>query len=842
MDKQSGKLYLNMIIGTFEPLKMVQRSISSVKDFVDGAYITLTYKDTEEEGKELKTYLDSIGVITSYVKWTDDFSEARNFALQQVPSGPMNYIYWQDVDDVLQKGKNLRIVFEEALKNKWSCVGFDYWYQVDLTAEGKVKNVVIKHKRERLLRNDGTFRWKGMLHETPIEQKTQGVDKVYSEDCLVVHLTTGERSTANLDRNMRILTKQLEAESHSDPRTLIYLAKAYFDKGTMTKEIEEKKKAFNEALKLFDEYLNGRGKPGDKDYLEGSGWTEERASALGFISRIYEIQGAFDLALDAIDEAIKIAPQFPNYLVDKAAIYTNMGDMAKAKIWLTLATGIDMPHTTIVEAPSDMKVRALETDMHIALELDKDLPRARKDVEMLLELLPSERKMLEERFIHITSVEAANKAAQSLLYVVRYLDQIKETDKIPALLNAVPTGLRNERFYSEVRHKFIPPRVWGKREIAIVCGPGVQQWTPKTVSEGLGGSEEAVVYLSQELTKLGWQVTVYANPEDQAGDYEGVKYVPYYDFNMNDNFNALVLWRSIGLVDLNLNSKYTLLWMHDVPSNADFTEDRLAKINKIAVLSEFHKSLFRVNKGNDVFEVIPDNKFFVTRNGILDLGIKTWQGNSHKMVYVSSPDRGLVNLLLRWEDVRKEVPDAELHIYYGFDVYDVLFRDNPARMKWKRMVMDMMNKEGITYHGKVGHEELHKEMNSAGLWVYPTGFEEISCISAMKAQALGSVPVVTNFAALKETVANGIKVDVDIRTDEGKAEYIKVLIDMLKNPEKQEELRPNMMKWAQDYFLWSRVAKQWVEEIIPVIDTSLPVYAPALTPEEFLKSKKITVD
>lgn len=100
------------------------------------------------------------------------------------------------------------------------------------------------------------------------------------------------------------------------------------------------------------------------------------------------------------------------------------------------------------------------------------------------------------------------------------------------------------------------------------------------------------------------------------GIYDGVEYKPYYDLNPKDMFNVMVLWRGVGFIDFEPKAKFVLLWTHDIPNNPDNTEERLAKINKIAVLSEYHKSLFRQcdKKGN--FTKIPDSKFFLTSNGV----------------------------------------------------------------------------------------------------------------------------------------------------------------------------------------------------------------------------------
>lgn len=127
-----------------------------------------------------------------------------------------------------------------------------------------------------------------------------------------------------------------------------------------------------------------------------------------------------------------------------------------------------------------------------------------------------------------------------------------------------------------------------------------------------------------------------------------------------------------------------------------------------------------------------------------------------------------------------------------------------------------MQQDGIIHHGRVGHAELHKAYAQAGVWAYPTDFQEISCISAMKAQAYGAFPVTTNYAALKETVRNyGRKVDVDITEAAGQEEYKKTLVEFLKGEEPGtagcEECRQKMMEDARNVFGWDRVAQQWQE-------------------------------
>ena len=811
-EPRKSTLYLNMILKWDEPLEMVERSIASIFNQVDGVYITLTFPEEFKKDTPLeKMLVEKFKANISYFKWIDDFASARNFAIAQVPRGKTTFIYWQDADDILQGAEHLHKISDMAVTFSWAAVFFHYWYMVDLDENGEVRNVVVDHVRERIIRNDGTFKWIGMLHEILIEQKQENVIKVNNSDCTVIHISSsGKRMDDNIDRNVRILEKQVRKENRKDPRTIVYLAKAYVDKGKIAKDEPNVRKInFDMAMGLFDEYLEGYGRPGAPGYQEGSGWPQERATAWAYIGELAILNENYPMALEAFHSAIGEAPEFPNYYVDLAMTYSMMGDFKKGKHWLNVATNIEMPNTTIITTPRDFMTRALEVGYHLGLNTG-NLDLAKESVDKLIEIYPT-LPLHQERKQKIEDLMKSNKVSQSIVYLGKYLEEIKDKKKLSHLVQSIPDDLKQERFATEMRHLFLPLKKWKDNEIAILCGPGFEQWTPKSLKTGLGGSEEAIVYLTRELKKLGWKPSVYANPGPDYGDYDGVKYLQWYDLNPKDEFNVLILWRAIGFADFKPKSKFTMVWLHDVPNNPDFTDERVAMVNKIAPLSEYHKSLLRVFK-NGVFQPMPEDKILLTSNGISEIKVPEVKRDQYRMIYSSSPDRGLVYLLRMWPNIKKEVPQANLDIYYGFQIFDKIYPDNPGKQKWKKMVLDMMKQDGITYHGRVGHDELHKAMAGTGIWAYPTDFDEISCITAMKCQALGAIPVVINRAALKETVRNGIKIDMDITTEAGQKEYSAQLIRLLNSEDLQNELRPEMMKWASSYFGWDKVAQQWDRE------------------------------
>lgn len=176
--------------------------------------------------------------------------------------------------------------------------------------------------------------------------------------------------------------------------------------------------------------------------------------------------------------------------------------------------------------------------------------------------------------------------------------------------------------------------------------------------------------------------------------------------------------------------------------------------------------------------------------------------------YFSSYDRGLECLLDIWPKVLEQNPDATLDIYYGWDIFDAVHKQNPEQMKWKWGIIRKINElDSVTEHGRVSHEELAEAMRDIKVWAYPTEFNEINCITALKAQEAGCVPVTTGCYALAETVTNNrytVKC-TDIYSNEKKQQqFIDNIVFALKDNDKIKKV-PNVY--------WSDIAKEWDKTI-----------------------------
>ena len=130
-------------------------------------------------------------------------------------------------------------------------------------------------------------------------------------------------------------------------------------------------------------------------------------------------------------------------------------------------------------------------------------------------------------------------------------------------------------------------------------------------------------------------------------------------------------------------------------------------------------------------------------------------------------------------------------------------------MSWKKEIDKLMNKPSITHHGRVSQKEIQDWVERCGVWAYPTHFYEISCISAMRSQMGGDIPVCTNYAALETTVQYGTKIDGDIYDPKVLERFKKSLIETLRNETINETIRKEMVSWATEWFTWEKVARQW---------------------------------
>lgn len=710
------------------------------------------------------------------------FDKARNKAMELIPKS-YKYFIWLDADDVFRGGAKLEGVLKRMDDVNASAMFMNYLYDVELEGS-KIKNILIQHLRERVILNNGQYKWVAPIHETLIAQSGD-VRQLDTKDCDIIHMSTRDKKAGAIVRNIKALEKSIYDLDGKDPRPIYYLAKAYFDLHT-----EENHK---KAEKLIYRYL------------KSSGWAEERSQAYEYLAEIFRERKEYNKAIKAAMNAQIESPKFPSTYLSLALTYLLIGRIEDAMFYVQLASKVPTPQTTLVIQPRDMVARALEVVFNCSMKTNQ-LDEAWASILKLKEMFPDDVN-IENQWKFVDGIKYQRELTKVYVGLAKVIEASGDKHKLAAIAEAAPNEIKDNPIVAEFVRRVKPPKTWSDKSVVIFCGQGWTPWSPefykkKTSQTFVGGSEEAVILATQELVKQGYEVTVYGDPGTE-GVYDGVNYLNHFKFNSNDNFNILIGWRNISLFDIKFKAKKTYLWLHDVPVQLDYKKERLDNITKIMVLSKAQRELL---------PTVPDEKFFYTSNGFKEEHPEIKSDNiPTRAIWSSSYDRGLQHLLDVWEEVRRIVPKAELRVFYGWQLFDKFYANNPERMKWKDKIEESMKRLGVYHGGRLEQGEIEKEYKKAGVWTYPTDFYEINCISAIKAQAYGAVPVTMNYAALKETVQHGVKVEGDIWDKETRDVYTQALIKELKNSMSKND-RKRMMGWAKDKYNWSEIVKSWISE------------------------------
>lgn len=807
------KVALCLIVkaGDDSELEHLQGCLQSVAPHVDGLFINLNYKKGQKVSQRLRKLCNEYGRYATKpetapgrlelveTEWHDNFSEARNANFAQVPE-EYTHILWLDTDDTIDNPEKIRKVCE--ISQNYDSLYVDYLYDRD--EEG---NPLTVHMVARIIKNNGSHQWKGSIHETLIE--TRSVHQGMTKDFTVIHHADDKRKDASLLRNADLLEKQIESEQKDpDPRTFYYLGSTYIDLG----QVEAAKQLLS-------------------DYLTMSGWDQERGAAETKLGRLFLEEGNHSEAKKHFMQAIGEDPDNPEARVEMGSLELEMKQYHKARRWLEGVEAMDKNMSTLERNPMGYTFRTylLLADVYLGLGgkwLDKALEYAKKAAKY-----KKKNKEIKKYVKVIENIVNDKNLTSKVLELVQVLKKNKEDDKIKLLAQAVPKQLEDNPIIVKLREP--DPYQWPEKSVVIMTGDTViEEWGPWSLKEGVGGSEEAVIRLSKHLKDLGYRVVVFGKVGANAGLHDGVMWRNFWEINLEDKFDIFVAWRAPFLFERKIDARKSYLWLHDVMEAGEFTPERIANFTKCIVLSKYHRSLF---------PMIPDEKILLSANGIDSAEFMTGHNNigdvefndsedpasapntkiyrlndikrdPHKMIYTSSHVRGLAYLYEIWPEIKKAVPDATLDVYYGRGSYDAVHKGNPERMKWMDNMMTKAKElDGVTDHGKIGQYEIVRHIFESGIWVYPCPFPEVYCITAIKMQAGGAVPVASNYAALDETIQFGHKQSLGEFNVEDLQKYKEKLTWWLQHPDEQEKVRRKMQKWARTKS-WRAVSEQWVKD------------------------------
>jgi tetratricopeptide (TPR) repeat protein len=501
---------LSMIVK--DELAEVTTLLAQAENYFDEINVVVSDAETFDK---LRDNFNHAPFNFKYRKWNDKFDEARNASLEMCTT---DYMFWLDADDSFDFSTIPELV-DIAEENDIDAIFMPYNYMQD-----EQGNCITRHWRERLVKLNKGYSWRGWVHETCITDEPTMTHKIELE---VKHNATIDDAKNSYERNHKIL--EVAYAETKDPRYLHYLGMSYFTK-----------KDYRTAAGLMS------------DYLEVGGSIEDIYRTLGLLSECAYHLGKYDEALEYATKCTTLKPQYPMGYWLLAQYEADQDHFEEALEWVRVSETKPDPETLSVWDPSS---RARAT-----LIAARSLFMLHRYTEALAELRKI-RDMPEVQSIYKDFLDEAD--AEVFISVLPKMRKFFKSDG--ALWNALTDDIKYDTRIQPLRFSVNEPKEWSEDSIVIFCGQGYEEWGPHTLDKGMGGSEEAVVYLSKELSKLGYNVTVYAEADGvtDEGTDQAVFWRHWKKIDTRDKFNIFVSWRAPQYIE-RIDAKVKLVDVHDV--------------------------------------------------------------------------------------------------------------------------------------------------------------------------------------------------------------------------------------------------------------------------------------
>ena len=205
-----------------------------------------------------------------------------------------------------------------------------------------------------------------------------------------------------------------------------------------------------------------------------------------------------------------------------------------------------------------------------------------------------------------------------------------------------------------------------------------------------------------------------------------------------------------GKVPIDPN-KVNILWQknsYDQPNLQEFfgNKARHKEYDWYVFNSHWNYEKFRY------FFDIPTDRSIVIKNGIESFPQRKIykKGDPIKLIHHCTPWRGLNVLLRAMQEITD--PNITLDVYSSTQVYGDQFKQQNDD-QFKPLYEQAKQLPNVNYIGYETNEYIKANMNKYDMFVYPSTFEETSCVSALEALASGVHVITNNYGALYETCA-----------------------------------------------------------------------------------------
>lgn len=255
--------------------------------------------------------------------------------------------------------------------------------------------------------------------------------------------------------------------------------------------------------------------------------------------------------------------------------------------------------------------------------------------------------------------------------------------------------------------------------------------------------------------------------------------------------------------------KIRVYWLQDLPEDPE-----ISHLANKSSRDRFHKFVFcnnwQYNRYIDKLKIPMDEKCLVIDNTIEPFQQVEKSKDEIRLIYTSTPHRGLELLVPVFVELCKKYENIYLDVFSSFKIYGWEESDK----QYEHIFNVCKEHPNIVYHGFKPNEEVRKAYEKAHIFSYPSIWQECNSRALIEAMSAGLLCVHSNLAGLSDTSGN-LTVMYQYEEDKNKHanKFYQVLdhaINVIKNRNDTLDSYLRFVKaYADNRYNINKISEQW---------------------------------
>jgi glycosyltransferase involved in cell wall biosynthesis len=258
--------------------------------------------------------------------------------------------------------------------------------------------------------------------------------------------------------------------------------------------------------------------------------------------------------------------------------------------------------------------------------------------------------------------------------------------------------------------------------------------------------------------------------------------------------------------------KIRVMWLHDLSDDPETNH-----LKDQASRDRFHKLVFcgnwQFNRYVETLGVPQTDKCITLDTPIIPIEYKEKTKDKIRLIYTSTPQRGLALLVPVFVELAKKYPNIVLDVFSSFDIYGWSEADKPFMQLFETCITHPQ----INYHGTKPNEVVREYLQNAHIFAYPSIWRECNSRALIEAMSAGCMCVHPNLAGLADT-SGGLtamyQYDEDHNVHANKFYQILDNAIQVVHTENAQNYFRYIKSYADNRFGIEKIASQWQDLLI----------------------------